>query len=275
MKIGLILRVFAGKSELVDGAVAKLVATIKKANALEGQYGEGYFSRIDVLVPMDARYKDCDCGETAEAVAGALEEIDVAPIRWEVHEVRSGEIFCSVLNYGVAYQLSVGMAFSVIMSTEVASYLNDETMEEMVDTVDKGAKVVGVALNELAPSIMLGRIANTFAMWDNLALMTVGGFDLAARQAKVNENRPNAGCEEIIPLLRLAELYGPCIAPILPQGEGVKEWKLPTDPDVLARHNKKMRSKEDRQAAHAASIGFSLGTLSEGVMEQYRTSLVI
>jgi len=38
----------------------------------------------------------------------------------------------------------------------------------------------GVAINELTPSVLEGRLANTFCLWDNLALLSVGGFDLRA-----------------------------------------------------------------------------------------------
>jgi hypothetical protein len=183
----------------------------------------------------------------------------------------------------------------MILSTQVSSYFNNETIEKMLEAIDFGALVVGVAIDELTDSIMQGRIANTFALWHNKSLMTVGGFDLRASKPR-KDNKTTlflegwnsekeekegdggvfyhlAGVEEIIPLIRIVRIFGNKIAPILPQGNDIKEWVTPNskdDPVGYARHLKKMGTKLQRQTAFAAFENADLSLLEGGVMPQYR-----
>ena len=79
--------------------------------------------------------------------------------------------------------------------------------------------------------------------------------------------------EEVIPLAKMVELYGPCIAPILPTGEGVERYKTPDsrmEPELWKRHESKIATKTERQVALLAQTGFTLSFLKGGVMEEYR-----
>jgi hypothetical protein len=62
---GLIIRSFASTPELVPDQVNKVVNIVKRAleTRIEGMF---LFRRIDVLVPTDQRFGDCDCGETSK-----------------------------------------------------------------------------------------------------------------------------------------------------------------------------------------------------------------
>ena len=82
-----------------------------------------------------------------------------------------------------------------------------------------------------------------------------------------------AGVEEIIPLARLVETFGPCIAPIVPRGAGVQRYKVPDpvrDPELWRRHVAKMGTKYERQVALLSQIGKDLSFLKGGVMPTYR-----
>jgi len=47
-----------------------------------------------------------------------------------------------------------------------------------------------------------------------------------------------AGVEEVIPLVRLVETYGPCIVPVMPEGEGTQIPRTDpvSQPDLWLRH---------------------------------------
>lgn len=283
-KVGMILRVYATKAEDVPNRVSmieKAVVAARKATI----NGKSLIQRIDVLVWSDRNYKDADCGQTTEVLRHKF----AGEKNLFVSEVRHGDIFCGILNYGVVHQLRHGCDYSLVVSAEAFSYMTPETMRMMVDAVCSGARVVGVAINELTRSVLDGRIANTFAMWHNESLMTVGGFDLRAAKP-ANEFSTHymkgwspeknehvfyhlAGVEEIIPLARLTETFGPCIAPILPKGEGIQQYQVPDSvksPELWQRHISKMGTKLERQSALLASIGIDINFLKGGVMPEYR-----
>lgn len=260
------LRAFSSKPELVESTVQQILETIYMAHNLRVE-GLVVFSRIDVLISADKRYGDTDCGSTARRLRDELGEFH--PRAAEVYEVRYGDIFCGLLNYGVAKQMRDHIDYSMILSTGVKDYLTAENMQAMLLALEVGAKVTGLAITELAPSILDGRIANTCAIWHNESLMTVGGFDLMARKPKIGEDKKNAGVEEIPPLLRMTELFGPCIAPVVPS-TGAK-WVIPDNPDVRSREEKKLASKLERQQMHATALGYPdvVEALKAGVMSGY------
>jgi hypothetical protein len=282
-KVGLILRVFATKPEDVENRVAMISKAIEATKKAVVQ-GRPLIQRIDVLVWSDQNYKDSDCGQTAAELKKRFRNEK----NLYVSEVRNSDIFCGILNYGVAHQIRHGVDYSIIVSAEAFSYMTPETMEKMVEAACHGARAVGVAINELSDSILDGRIANTFAMWHNESLLTIGGFDLKA--AKPTDDRSAhymqgwnvvegnvyyqlAGVEEIISLARLVKTFGPCIAPILPEGQGAQRYQSPdkiTQPQLWLRHISKMGTKIERQSSLAASIDCDLSYIRGGVIPEYR-----
>ena len=280
---GLILRVFASKEDDIPNRINMIKEAIKAARRMVVD-GIQFIRRIDVLVWADKKYKDSDCGKTASAMREALKEEKGV----FVSEVEHADIFCSILNYGVVHQLRKGIDYHIIVSAEAFSYMTPETMSDMIDAACKGAKAIPVAITELTQSILEGRGANTFMMWHGESLMTIGGFDL--KTSKPNDDRTAhymkgwspekgdvyyhlAGVEEVIPLARMIENYGPCVAPIVPSGEGVKQYIVPdpaAQPELWLRHISKMGTKFERQSAHLASIGVDPSYVKGGVMPEYR-----
>lgn len=284
---GLILRVFAQDEADIPNRIEMVRELVERAAGIS-VFGRRFLKTIDVLVWADNRYAS-DCGKTLSALRKAIPR-KVNDVLVPISEVHHGDLFCGVLNYGIGLQSRRGVDYSVIVSPEAFSYMTAETVEQMVIAASKGALAIGVAINELTQSILEGRIANTFAMWHNLSLLTVGGFDLRAAKPTADDRiaeyvhgwHPEkgevfyqiAGTEEVIPLARLTETFGPCIAPIMPQGEGVQRYVVPDpikSPDLYRRHVSKMGTKLERQSFHLSRIGFDLTYLRGGVMPDYRT----
>lgn len=287
-RFGLIIRTFAVKPDFVEDQVKAVMETVQKALEMHTEE-KPIFGRIDVLVSADQDRQDSDCGLSAAALRKSLYDLQNQE-RIFVSEVRHGDIFCGILNYGIAHQLRDRVDYSMILSTQVRSYFNSDTVLKMIEALANKALAVGVAIEELSDSIQKGRIANTFSLWDNVALMTVGGFDLRAAKPRKDEKLIHylqgwskekgevyyqfAGVEEIIPLIRLIRTFGSCIASIKPQGIEAKEWVAPdpaVNPEGFARHLKKMGTKFERQAAFAALENADLSFLEGGIMPEYRS----
>ncbi len=210
-KYGVILRTFATKEEDVEKRVKMVGETVKKIEAVEID-GQKIFSRVDILVWKNERFPDCDCGQTAIALAEALAEFPVV----EIEEVKNFDLFCGILNYGIGKHLLKGISHSLIMSPDANSYLTPETINEIIKRFDEiGTMAVGLAITELTQSIKEGRLANTFLMWNNLSFVTIGGFDFFAKKLTPQEEekfkaigiKRIQGVEEVIPLARLSSVH--------------------------------------------------------------------
>lgn len=286
--VGALLRCFARESGLVDNAVKLALASVERM--LSVQVGDRTFvSRIEILIPTDPDYAEKDCGETAGKLRTAIAERN-----WKgvfVSEVRHGDIFVGLLNYGMAKLLRAGCDYGIVLSKETEAYFTTEAAEDLVQAAEAGALVIPLAITELTESIMRGRAANTFSMWHLMSLIQVGGFDLRSAKPKKEASiksraeawesgklfytYDNAGVEEIIPLIRLIRTFGPCIAPILPRGDGVKIWQAPDpqqDPEGYLRHVNKMGTKFVRQSYFAVSehTDPEMSYLKGGVMVAYQ-----
>ncbi|MBU1179439.1 hypothetical protein KJ885_00675 [Patescibacteria group bacterium] len=284
-RVGLILRTFATKEDDIPNRVAMAKKIIFRALNLRVDEQQ-LIKRIDLLVWSDKRYPGSDCGKTFSALTDALADfISIENIR----EVSNGDLFCGMLNFGIAMQSRNRIDYSIIASPDAYSYLNDDTASAMVDAACNGALAIGVAIDELAQSTLEGRIANTLAMWHNISLQSVGGFDLRAAKAR-NDKIAHylrgwhhekgtvfyelAGVEEVIPLAWMIDAFGNCIAPIRPQGEDNKRYEAPDpalQPELWERHISKLGTKLERQTAMLSSIGFDISFLKGGVMPAYRT----
>ena len=252
---------------------------------LEAVAATGFPVRIepDILVPMNQKFVDVDCGGTAEAIKNRISEglFNCLPIP-TVHEVET-DIFCGALNGAMVEQLRRGCTHSLIVSSGCAEYITPENMRLIFEAFTvKGARATGLAITELAESIMKGQLANTVAGYHIASALTCGGFDLAAANARVESKAQSylrgyadgkdqfvavQGVEEIRFLLRLVELYGECILPILPTS-GRWEAADPTkDPVRYQRDLIKMLSKLPRKMALATSMGFDLSFLESGLIK--------
>lgn len=289
-RVGALLRVYAYTPEAVWGQVSSAVETLRRLLTLRTG-GRPTFNRIDFLVSSDPNFEDTDCGLTTERLREMVRaEFPDAPVN--VFEIKRGDIYCMLLNYGIANQLEDRIAYSMVLSHLAGSYATEETVNGLLSAMYKKARVAGVAIDELAPLVHKGYLMNTFAMWHNKSLMTVGGFDLlAAKPALEHAHKKEkvtgwsekkaarhgdgtveyhvAGCEEIIPLTRLVQFFGKCIAVVEPKGEGM-EWKehdSAADPRAYHRHLAKVATKEERQRRMAATQGVDLEFIQRGLME--------
>ncbi len=244
--IGVIIRQFAQRPERQVESVDRVLQTIRVAEGISrNQPDWSLFPRV--IVPEDVRYRDHDCGGTA----GLIHEVVRSERFSRVISLEKGDSFCGALNRGVWECVTDTFQYALIMSPKAREYLTAENVDLMREALSKpGALVAGLVLPELADSIREGRIANTFAMWYLPALVQVGGFDLMARQGFIGEDRPNAGVEEIAPLIRLVETFGPCIVPVEPAGEAALSLRSDS-----GTHGTKIDTKLPRQQAHASALG--------------------
>ncbi len=270
MQIGVILRCFAKKPELVKqqteevlGAVDRVRKALRHRDVLE---------RIDIWIPENDTFIDSDCGQTAAHIRNFHSAVFTTRM----------DLFSGLINEAAAVQLARGCSHSFVLSSSCASLISTENMEAMLAPFENGAKATGLILPDpsLGEFIRKGCITNTFAVWDLLDFFTVGGMDLSLRNRYKDErlNEYVRGPEGPIPITgleiptvaRLIEAHGKCIAPVSPITGG--EWLRPNqgiDPEGFAREERKMKSKADRHYAIAARYGFSLSYIESGVMPGY------
>lgn len=193
------MRSYAKTPEDVAGVVARAQKSIAHANSLYYPDGEAIFQAIVVLVP-----RDYDCGETYRALPKEINLFEDCDVSTLVQEA-SGHHSCGALNVGITILDLSSFDYAVIISNKAIEALTTDTMVAMLEAFDKGAKVVGVAVDELQDVVLGGRVQNTFAGWDIKALRDVGGFD------------SETTVEEIAPSVRLICEHGPCIAILNPK----------------------------------------------------------
>lgn len=280
-KVSLLVRGFATheadvpkRIQMMDELVQKALAAIVRDTP--------FLDRVDILVWANRRDypTEADCG----LLAPALTEHFKSESRVYVHEITEGDLFCSILNRGLALQSRAGCDYSIIASAEANAYWSSDVPARMLEKASQGARAIGVAINELSESVREGRIANTMAMWHIESLLEVGGFDL--RAAKPTDDRSAyfmkgvdrhgddrfyalAGVEEVIPLARLIDHYGRCIG-VVESTDPALQYQLPdlaTDPEGYARHMAKFGTKWERQVALLAMNGRELSYLRGGVMK--------
>ncbi len=284
-RIGLLIRTFATRESDVERRVELMQSVFERIENLDTNFS--IFGRVDILIYADKRYPDSDCGMTYKAMVDAFSDRNGVVIE----EVPFGDIFCGLGNYGFAKQLQGGMSHTMTMSPEVHSYLHLDNLNPMIEALIAGARAVGLALNELAQSVLEGRLSGTFMMWDLISLMTVGGLDLRAARPRNDRDAhymrgwheekgevyyPLAGVEEMIPLAYLVDYFGPCLAALLPRGTNDQRYQVPdklTQPELWERHVRKMGTKFERQSAHLMSVGYDTSWLKGGLMPAYRQQL--
>jgi hypothetical protein len=284
--VGMILRVYANREEDIPKRIAMVREAVERGRAVAIRH-KRLIKKIDILVWADKRYPESDCGKTTETLKKIFknENEDLS-----ITEVTDADIFCGILNQGIYRQIRYAHAdYTTIVSSEAFSYMTNETFESMVEAACKGARAIGVAINELTQSILEGRICNSFSMWHNESLATVNMFDI--RSAKPIE-RPGifylkgwsqekdeyvyyhlAGVEEITALVRMTDNFGSCIAPVIPSGPGVHQYLIPDpakDKEGWDRYVAKIATKTNRQIVYLAYEGCDISSLKGGVMPEYR-----
>jgi hypothetical protein len=294
MSIGVLLRAYSPRYEDAEVNVQAIKETVMCLFSIPFRKGgrRPFCARVDILVWADERYRDkdgnrlSDCGLTASM----LRAVFMTELRVAVHEIKHGDLYCTILNYGAAKQYSYAMDYSLILSTEARSYINCETIWAMMDAMRAGALVSSLAINEMRDFVLGGCASNTFAMYQLEALIEVGLFDI--RDAKpLSENDPHAGFIEVkeedgrivrmsdagmdgvLPTLAMTWLYGRSVfAPILPQGSATTgKYELSSsNPQRRQWNDEKWRTKWERVRNQLGRSGHSLEDLKEAVMPAYR-----
>lgn len=246
-KIGLLLRSYAKTPEDVPGVVARAVKSIEHASGLRNEDDRPLFTDIVVITPCEY-----DCGATAGAI---LKDLPSSLLRRVSVFELPGHHSCGSLNGGIDVLASLDVDYVVIISNKAIQALTAGTMEAMLEAFDRGAKVVGVAIDELQDIVLEGRIQNTYAGWNIKALQEVGGFD--------SEN----GVEEIAPTVRMIQKYGPCIAVLRPKD--ITLLDIRKNPDGEARHSEVMNTKIERQISEVQRLGVDHGFIKSGLTLGY------
>jgi ribosomal protein L7Ae-like RNA K-turn-binding protein len=165
--IGLALRVFAPKPELVEKQAGNVLGLAKRAAALK-QGEKLVFKKILILVAEDARRIHHDCGETAAYLREQLRTMKMSQV--QVVSCKTEDLFCGILNTAATKLLRAGCKYMTVCSSEAADYLDTNYVEKSAQAFEEGAVATGLAITELQQSIMDGILANTAMMWDVEAL---------------------------------------------------------------------------------------------------------
>jgi len=277
---GGVLRVFANKPEQVAPQCDRALGLARKILSLHCEK-KRVFKKVVIAVPADARRVDHDCGESYAYLRSQLERGE----RIELINAVDDDLFCGVLNRGIS---RLKTDYSLVISGAAEEFLDLNFMEQAAAGFHHGAKVIGMAIKEMAHLVHVGAVANTCAIWDSEELFAAGGFDHYAEQpfgpganhnpytderlvgyAQASDGEtartyPVAGVEEIVPLVRLVRKHGQCILPVSPTSDVT--WTEPTDPDELRRHQSKMANKIGRMEFMARHVQAELSFLRIGVM---------
>jgi hypothetical protein len=286
-RVGALLRIFASTPDDVERQITSALGAAQRLLAC--RIGTRHIcARIDFLVSSDTEFGDSDCGLTAARLRERVRtELPNTPI--SVFEIKKGDIYTMLLNYGIATQLEDRISYSFIISHWAQTYITSRNITALLSAVHNHARVAGLVLPEIADNVRQGRIANTFALWHNKSLMTVGGFDLraskpmkqnelptdfvavaaevdTANQAQNNLQYNRAGTEEIIPSLRLVKYFGKSIRIVEPE-EFTPNPVEHFGTDWQKRHAAKLATRDLRQRYMASLVGIPIDSLTEALIE--------
>jgi hypothetical protein len=273
--VGIIFRTFATEESQIKERVILVNQAIEKSLQLSFEE-KPIFKFVDILVPSNPLFPSVDCGLMAERISSEWKH----ERRVRVHKTM-GDIFCGTLNFGIGIQSESGIRYSLIASPDAHSYITKENVMGVLQQADSGAKIVGLAIHELRESIFQGKVANTFCLWHNRSLITVGGFNLLSAEPE-NEKRSHYlegtdengkpqyykinGVEEVIPAALMVKTFKKCIAIVEPHGENQK-YEVVSDPEIQKRHVAKISTKNIRQMELLSMIGLHQSILENGIVD--------
>ncbi len=289
-RVGALLRIFAPTPDVVEHQIELATTSLKKLLALKTG-DKPTFSRIDFLVSNDHRFSDSDCDLTTTRLREVMDtQFPDAPVN--VLNIRYGDIYCMLLNYGIVNQLEDRVPYTCIISNHASLYITQEHIDALLAAMYQKARVAGLAFGKHEKLVQTGRVMNTFSMWHNKSLITVGGFDLRAMkplksdmhkaqtvvghsthlEEHFGEGKAEyhvAGCEEIIPLIRMTRIFGQCIK-IVSASDSTLSWGSDREKDPVGyqRHHAKLATKDARQRYMAGLEGESIDFLKTGLMEE-------
>lgn len=245
---GVLLRVYTPKPEEVADRVERALKHVHHVFDVAKEFPA--LHRVVLVVP-----RDYDCGLTYQALS---KRIDAEGLSSLVSMLTpTGHHSCEALNFGLT-AAHLESSHALIVSGKAMSYLTLSVLRAFDEAFACGAKVVGLAVDELHDIVLEGRIQNTFAAWDIKALQQVGDFD------------SKGGVEEIAPLVRLIREFGQCIAPIDTVAGTLEVLKSET---ARARHEEVMTTKLVRQQAELDRVGSNFAEIKSGIMPGYQYSV--
>lgn len=204
-------------------------------------HGWPVFSKVAFLVPVDH-----DFGGTGAALRAAFAEASLDALVIEAPGFHSS----GALTQAVREMEAMKMDRVLIISGKAISYLNEENMERVLLAFGEDSSVVGLRLPDLEGYDVFP-IANTFAVWDTVRLLGVGGFVT------------DRGVEEITPYAKLwASMYRGTLVTD-PVGEGLSIRK---SSEAIARHSEVMESKRRMQEEEAVANGIHIETLASSLI---------
>lgn len=276
-KRGAVIRAYAHDPAQVQKRVDDVARLVEKIKSIK-TFGRNFINEIDIPVWMDRRYKDSDCGLTANALRERFSgQKDV-----RVHDINIGGIFCDCLNEAMIKQHNRGCHYSLIVSAEAESYLTPSIAEKIVQGMANGALAGGVAIKEAQIFAKKGRIANTLAFWSLKEWLLYGGMFDQRSEKPIDENRadwrigrspkgrvyyPKQGVEETITLCREAMKIDEPFICVIDAEEG--EYLMP-DPNIypaeFERIWSKFGTKDSRMWAMADYVNFHLDDLVHYLM---------
>lgn len=245
----LVLRVYTPKPEEVAARVERALKHVRQVVELSKEFPA--LRRVVLLVP-----RDYDCGQTYQALSAG---VDAEGLLDRVATYApSGHHSCEVLNFGLRIA-HLDASHAIVISGKAMPNLTSSALRRIDQAFEKGAKVSGLAVDELRDIVLGGCIQNTFAVWEADALWQVGGFD------------SSTGVEEIAPLARLVRKFGPCIAPIDP---GAGKLDIHASETARARHHEVMTTKIVRQKAELKRVDADFSDVVSGLMPGYPRSIL-
>lgn len=245
---GILVRVYTPKVSEVADRVERAIKHVQHILKVREEFPA--IKSLALLVPSNY-----DCGNTYTALYNRL----VAENLLEIVSICicTGHHSCEVLNRGMIIA-GLKATHGLVVSGKAMSYFTSSAMKVIDEAFVKGAKVAGLSIDEHNDIVLDGRIQNTFAAWDILALQRVGEFD------------SREGVEEIAPLVRLVRKYGQCIAPI---NVGAGSLDIQESDTARVRHYEVMTTKLDRQSQEVLRVGSNFEEITAGIMHGYPRSV--
>jgi hypothetical protein len=277
-RIGALLRIFAHDESSIEYQMESGLTALSKLAHLELD-GKPIFSRIDFLVSGDQDYVDSGVPTFADILRKKIEELyPLSSIN--VLEIKKGDIYTVLLNYGIANQLEDRVTYSAIISHNAHEYITTENISAMLSLLYKKNRAVGLAVGQVKETVEKGHISNTFSIWHNKSLISVGGMNLFAMQVKKHQldtahyivknqyKYPRSGCEHIIPLVYMSRIFGKCLGVVIPPSG--QSWSIvdkERDDKAHARHLHITETFKERELYMASLIGGEIEEIEGAVQD--------
>lgn len=235
--IGFVIRAYAKNPDVVDEVVCRTMKTVRKIHEELGEY-----VKVLIVIP-----RDYDCGLSEQAFDAVMD------LSFELMSV-PGYHSREVLNIAVKRLVQLDIDISIILSNKAVKYIDNNTIISIGEAFNAGAKVVGIATDELKEGVCKGFVQNTFIAWGSADLLSVGGFD-----SKID-------VEEVAPSIRLIKKFGKCIAVLIPPSQ---KLVIRVSKDGQVRHSEVMLNKVKNQFLELQRLGVESNFVTSAILHNY------